>query len=416
MSLYPVIGTWAFAPELLGKRMSFISGPRQVGKTTLALLFLEKMGQGEHYYNWDTLGVRGDFARNPLFFLERIPEPPPPPMAGGEPRYLVVFDEFHKHPRWKELLKSYYDEFGHFIRFVVCGSARLDVYRKGGESLLGRYFPFKMFPLGPKDVVKGEKFDREKAWVPGERVELTQPPPEFKEAVFALYRLTGFPEPFLEGREDFYRRWRGEHLSLLTTEEVRDLSRISDLMRLQTLALLLPERVGSLLSLNNLAKTLSVAHATVSTWLDAMEQVYLVFRVPPYSARLSRAVRKEKKLYFWDWGVIEEPGKRFENFIAVQLNRAVSAWTEWGKGAFSLFFLRTKEGKEVDFLVTRDGKPAMLVETKVSDASLDKNLLYFKDTLEVDLTFQVVLEGDYMRQAAPGVFVTDAARFMTLMV
>jgi len=410
------MGTWAFAPEFLGKRMSFISGPRQVGKTTLALLLLEKLNQRQHYYNWDTLGVKGEFARNPLFFLERIPEPPPPPVVGGDPKYWVVFDEFHKHRLWKEFLKGYYDEFGHFIRFVVCGSARLDVYRRGGESLIGRYFPFRMFPLGPWDVVEGEKFDRDRVWMPGIGVAFPLVSPQFKEAVLAIYKLTGFPEPFIDGREEFYRRWRDEHISLLTTEEVRDLSRISDMVRFQALAMLLPERVGSLLSINNLAQTLLVAHSTVSTWLDAMEQVYLVFRVSSYFARLSRVIKKAKKLYFWDWGVIEEQSKRLENFLAVQLTRAISAWTEWGKGSFSLFFVRTKDGREVDFLITWDGRPWMLVEVKLSETRLDNNLAYFKEALGCELAFQVVLKDDYLRQAAPGIFVIDLVRFMSILV
>ncbi len=415
MKLFPVVGTWAFSTELVGRRMSFLSGPRQVGKTTLALLHLERLGQREHYYNWDTVTVRREFARNPLFFLERIPEAPPPPGVRGEPKYWVVFDEFHKHPRWKELMKGFYDEFGHFIRFVVCGSARLDIYRRGGESLLGRYFLFRMYPLGPRDVVEGEAFSFSRAWVSGETLEISRPSREFREAVHALYELTGFPEPFFMGREDFYRRWRDEHFSLLTTEEVRDLTRISDVVRLQTLAFLLPERMGSLLSIHNLAQTLSVAHNTVATWLDAMEQVFLIFRVPPYTARLSRAIRKGRKVFFWDWGMMEDPGKRFENFLAVQLNRAVSAWTEWGKGSFSLHFLRTKDGREVDFLITRDRKPLILVEAKLADTNPDKNLLYFKKALGVDLAFQVVLKDDHLKQHAPGLFVTDIHRFLNLL-
>ena len=415
MELFPVIGTWAFDPAFLGRRMSFISGPRQVGKTTLALGFLERIGQTGLYYNWDTISVRRKFAQNPLFFLEGIPEPPPP-TATGEPKYWVVFDEFHKHPKWKDLLKGFHDEFRHFIRFVVCGSARLDVYRKGGESLLGRYFMFRTFPLSPKDIVEGEKFHFSRTWNPNEKIGLIDPSAEFKEAVFQIYNLTGFPEPFLAGSKEFYMRWRDEHFSLLTTEEIRDLSRITDIVRLQTLAFLLPERVGSLLSLNNLAKIVSVSHATVVTWLDAMEQVYLIFRIPPYSTRLARAIRKNEKLYFWDWGMIEDPGKRFENFLAVQLLRAVSAWKEWGWGNFSLNFVRTKDGREADFLVTKDRKPWILVEAKVSDSTLDRNLLYFKEALGVKLAFQVLLEGDLRKQITPGVFVTDVGRFLKLLV
>jgi predicted AAA+ superfamily ATPase len=205
-----------------------------------------------------------------------------------------------------------------------------------------------MFPLGPRDVVEGEKFKPTGSWNPLEQPAFSKPAQEFKDALRNLYHLTGFPEPFLAGRKDFYRRWRDEHLSLLATEEIRDLSKISDLVRLQTLAFLLPERVGSILSINNLAQALSCAHVTVSTWLDALEQVHMIFKVPPYIGKLSRAIRKEKKVYFWDWGVVEDEGKR------------------------------TKDGRETDFLITRDQKALILVEAKLSGTNPDDSLRFFR--------------------------------------
>jgi len=201
MGLFPIIGQWAFDPDLLGRRMSFISGPRQVGKTTLALLTLKKLKQEQNYYNWDTIGVNRRFAQTPFFFLENIPEPfsESYPLERSFPRYWIIFDEFHKHPKWKKLLKGYYDELGHFVRFVVCGSARLDLFRQTGESLLGRYFLFRMFPLGPNDVVSGKAFDFRKTWKPGSALAFSPLTPEWKEAVKQLYEISGFPEPFLQG-------------------------------------------------------------------------------------------------------------------------------------------------------------------------------------------------------------------------
>ncbi|RLB07272.1 MAG: hypothetical protein DRG59_06635 [Deltaproteobacteria bacterium] len=416
MKIFPVLGKWAFDPEFLGRRMSFVYGPRQIGKTTLALLTLQKVGQEHNYYNWDTIGVKRRFAQNPLFFLENIPEPAPPTGLPGKPKYSVVFDEFHKHSKWKEILKGYFDEFGSFVRFIVCGSARLDIFRKSGESLLGRYFPFKMLPLGPKDITEGESFERSKTWNPTQSPELIEVSREFKGVVQNLYHLTGFPEPFLVGRRDFYTRWKDEHLSLLTREEVRDLSRISDLVRLQTLVFLLPERIGSILSLNKLAKILSCAQSTVKTWLDALEQVFLIFRIPPFTGKLSRTIKKEQKVYFWDWGIVEDEAKRFENFLAVQLYRTVSAWTEWGWGSFGLFFIRTKDGKETDFLITQNQTPIILIEAKLSDTRPDSSLLYFKNRLSAKLAFQVTLEETQLRQISPGIFIIDVYRFLNLMV
>ncbi|CAD7775953.1 MAG: hypothetical protein KCCBMMGE_00389 [Candidatus Methanoperedenaceae archaeon GB37] len=415
MNLYQIIGKWAFSASFLGKRMCFLTGPRQIGKTTLSLLHLKSLRQEKNYYNWDTLGVKKLYAENPLFFLENLPEIPPPPAPNLMPKYWIVFDEFHKHPNWKNLLKGYYDEFGHFLRFVVCGSARLDLFRLTGESLLGRYFLFKMFPLGPRDITEGGNFSLKHCWYPENTLNITLPSSDFKEAVETLFRLSGFPEPFLMGRAEFYNRWKEEHISLLTTEEIRDLSKISDLVRLQTLVFLLPERVGAPVSLNKLAHILECAYNTVKTWIEALEKVYLFFRISPFMGKISRSLKKEKKLYFWDWGILSEGGKRFENFIAVQLIRTLSAWNEWGWGRFELYYVRTKEGKEVDFLVVKNGKPFMLIETKLSEVNLDPSLLYFKKRLNAPYAFQVIYHPDFLKQVTPGIFVIDASRFLYLL-
>ena len=407
---------WALNPAFLGRRMSFIAGPRQVGKTTLVQGYLQDIKQEYLYYNWDAITTKRKYSENQLFFLENIPEAVPAPNHSSIPRFWVALDEFHKHPGWKEMLKGYYDEFGHFIRFVICGSARLDFFRRSGESLLGRYFLFRMYPMGPRDILSSGDFDPHSAWVPGKKIPLDDPDEAFKEAVGQLISLTGFPEPFFAGTMEFYRRWQDAHISLLTSEEVRDLSKITDIARIQLLASLLPERVGSPLSINSLTTSLRCAHATVKNWLEALAQVYLIFFIPPYTSSLARSIRKEQKIYYWDWGIHRDEGKRFENFLAVQLTKAVSAWNECGLGTFSLHYVRTKDGRETDFLITNEGKPVLLVEPKISDAHLDKNLVYFKEKTGAKLSFQVVMKADgLLSQKAPSVFVMDVNRFLSLL-
>ena len=407
---------WALNSAFLGRRMSFIAGPRQVGKTTLVQAHLKHLHQEDLYYNWDTVTTKRKFSETPLFFLENIAEPVPPPGPAAAARFWVVLDEFHKHPDWKGLVKGYYDEFGHFIRFVMCGSARLDFLRRSGESLLGRYFLFKMYPLGPGDVLDVQDFEPLSAWIPGKEIPFAAPDAAFVEAVKNLVSLTGFPEPFYAGKREFYQRWLDAHIGLLTREEVRDLSRITDISRLQLLVSLLPERVGAPLSINRLTTVLKCAHSTVTNWLQALAQVYLIFFVPPYASSLARSIKKEQKVYFWDWGIHSDDGKRFENFMAVQLMKAVSAWNECGLGRFSLHYVRTKDGRETDFLITNDETPVLLVEAKISNEHLDKNVPYFKEKTGAALAFQVVQEADgLLRQKAPSVFVMDVNRFLMLL-
>ena len=416
MEISNILNQWALDESFLHGRMSFICGPRQIGKTTLVQNHLEQIKQNENYHNWDSLSLRQRFASNPLFFIENITIP----LSFGhkvsaQERQWIVFDEIHKYPQWKNILKGYYDELKTNINFVIIGSARLDYFRQSGDSLVGRYFLFKMNPLHPHDLA-GLRLNRDTAWHPkSASIPFDDSDKAFQEATAQLLELTGFPEPLSVGTKDFYERWKNNHISLITSEDLRDLSQISNIQKLQTLVFLLPERVGSPVSLNNLKNILGCAHASVQNWLEALKKVYLIFSLAPYAARLSRSVRKEQKYYFWDWGLLEEPGKKFENFIAVQLQRAVSAWNEWGKGDFNLMYVRTKDGREVDFVVTERDKPYILVESKKNDKNLAPNLKYFKSRIQAPLAFQVVETQGHLKQVDKGIFIIGLDRFLQIL-
>ena len=414
MIIDQILEQWALDLGFLHGRMSFICGPRQIGKTTLVQRHLERLDQIENYHNWDSIALRQQFASNPFFFIENIALP----LASGqkipiEKRPWVVFDEIHKYPQWKNILKGYFDEFKNKINFVITGSARLDYFRKSGDSLVGRYFLFKLHPLHPHDLT-GTRLNREAAWHPKLPMSsYDKPDKSFQDAVAQLYDLTGFPEPLSVGTKEFYERWKNNHISLITGEDIRDLTKITNIEKLQTLLFLLPERVGSPLSLNSLKSILGCAHASVQNWLEALKTVYLVFDIAPYTARLKRSVKKEHKYYLWDWGLIEDQGKRFENFIAVQLQRAVSAWTEWGKGNYQLMYVRTKDRREVDFVITEKNKPYILIECKKSDKSLAANLRYFKERIQAPLALQVIETPGYLKQVDRGTFIIGLDRFLS---
>lgn len=387
--------------------MAFIAGPRQIGKTTAVANYLADLGQPHLYYNWDTPTVRKRYAINPAFFEDDLP-------ADLKKPWLAL-DEIHKYPRWKNILKGYYDEYKNRAHFIVTGSARMDMFRKSGDSLVGRYFLYNMLPLGWHEVLN-QMPDPKTAWHPqSELPPIEQVENATSQAVNALYELTGFPQPFLAGTKEFYTRWQENYVSLLLQEDLRDLTKIVELRKLETLLYLLPERVGSPLSVNNLRQTLNCAHGTVTSWLKAFELVYLNFAIMPWSAKLSRSVVQEQKWYFWDWGLLEDEGKRFENFIAVMLQRAVAAWNEWGKGPYRLFYLRTKDGLEVDFAVADRKKIHMLVEVKASDENLAKPLSVFKEKLAVPLAFQVVRKNGVCVQRGAGTYVIGADRFLNLL-
>ncbi len=374
------------------KKMAFISGPRQVGKTTLAKSFLQS---AENYFTWDDVAFRRAWTRSPRGAIET---------RGAGP---IALDEIHKDRRWKSQLKGVFDTAGAGEGLIVTGSARLDLYRKGGDSLLGRYFPYRLHPFSV-----------------GERAASARPDELFRTAAVRfpfldLVALGGFPEPLLAGSAAKAKRWSRLRLERLLFEDVRDLRAVGDLSGMKTLTDLLPERVGSLLSINSLREDVGVAHGTLRAWLLVLETLYHSFLVPPYATRVARAVRATPKLYLFDPLAIPEtnPGARIENVTALHLLKACDYWTDTAEGVFELRFVRDKEQREVDFVVLRDRKPWLLVECRSDDVSPSPGLVHYTSTLKPAHAVQLVTRANTDRTyAALGVRVMTYDRFLAGMV
>jgi uncharacterized protein len=340
--------------EDLARKMVFLGGPRQVGKTTVALALLRPPGLETHpaYLNWDLPRHRAALLRGTI-----------PP---GEP--LIVLDEIHKFARWRGLVKGLYDTHRSSVRFLVTGSARLDYYRKGGDSLQGRYHYHRLHPfsLGELDAYGAE-------------------------STRALLRLGGFPEPLLSGSERVWRRWQRERLQRVLYDDLRDLERVREVSLIELMLDALPERVGSPLSVASLSDQLQVAHATIERWITILERLYVVFRVAPFGASKIRAVKKERKLYFWDWAQVPDAGARFENLMASQLLKYCH-WVEDTEGhTMELRFVRDVDKREVDFVVLRDRKPEFAVECKSGERTLNPAIPYFQQRTKIPRFFQTHL-------------------------
>lgn len=362
--------------------MVFLSGPRQVGKTTFALNWLASMGVEGTYFNWDDPAVKKEYIRNPLTFKNIILS-----KFHGQ-AVPIVFDEIHKHKNWKNILKGFYDTTRDKMNLLVTGSARLGTYRKSGDSLIGRYFSFQMFPLSLPEVTgdfssllyddsllsKGEGLIR--------FIERAQNP-KSEDGLKRLLTFGGFPEPHLKGSQRFLRRWHQEYRTLLTKEDVRDLSRVSDLKGLEQLIEILPSKVGSPLSINSVREDLGYHHGTLTTWIEILSRLYLIFTIRPWHRNIIRSIKKEKKLFFSDWSFLEDSGRRFENLMAVTLVRMTARFTEMGLGAFELMYIRDKEKREVDFVVIKDNRPLALFEAKEGDEAISPAGKYFAKKLEI---------------------------------
>jgi len=367
-------------------KICFISGPRQSGKTTFSKMILERFQQGS-YINWDIINHQKKIIKDPYFFENENRD--------LQERFLVVFDEIHKYKDWKNYLKGCYDGYKDEFNFLVTGSGRLDLFKKGGDSLFGRYFALNLFPFTLGEL-ENKKFI---SWDEFEQILLNGFEfKSFKTTYEQLWNFSGFPEPFLKNNIEFYNIWANERKKTVIKEDIRDAYYIKDISNIEILSTLLPFKVGSPLSINSIREDLNVAFDSIKKWLLILEQFYYIFTVKPYSKSLPRAIKKENKVYLYDWVEIEDNAAKFENLVALHLYKTITLWTQTGKGNFDLYYLRDKEKREVDFLVNKDNQLLFLVEVKLNDTDLSKNLLYFQEKLKVPYAIQVVSKSGVLKK------------------
>ena len=310
----------SFIERDLKKKIVLLGGPRQVGKTTLVQSYL-----GE-YFNWDNDDDR-------QIILNK---------RWDDSKKLLIFDELHKRPRWKTWIKGLYDKEKNKHSFLVTGSARLDVYKKGGDSLLGRCHHWRLHPFTldehPANLTKADVFKR-------------------------LMSVGGFPEPFIEN-------------------DINSLSLFADLLR---------SRVGNMIEPSNMARDIQVAPKTALLWLQILEKMYIGFSIKPFSKNINRSIVRPPKFYFFDNGdTLGDEGCRFENLVATHLLKRLQFIEDVDGYRMGLHYLRDKDGHEVDFVTTRDGEIEEIIEVKLSDEKISPNLIYFKERIKAKRVVQIV--------------------------
>lgn len=362
----------SFLRKDLARKMVFLSGPRQVGKTTLAQALLGAKHE-ERYFNWDF-----DPDRERILHGEWL--------SGSG---LIVLDEIHKHRQWRRLVKGLFDKRRREVQILVAGSARLDLYGHGGDSLQGRYHFYQLHPLSVAEL--GLRSRKE---------------------LDSLLELSGFPEPYFSGSQTEKKRWTLEHRSRLVREDLRDLERVTEVSTLERLALRLPELVGSPLSYNNLREDLGVAHATVVRWCDILERLYFLFRIYPFGSPRLRAVKKPPKHYHWDWSLVTDPGARLENLVASHLLKWCHFERDTKGRDLELSYFRDVDGREVDFVVLEDRKPIQFVECKTAARAAPKGLRYLKGRFPKVEALQLTLEDGINRVSSEDINTRSMLSFL----
>ncbi|MEW6077875.1 MAG: ATP-binding protein [Thermodesulfobacteriota bacterium] len=348
----------------LPEKIILLTGPRQAGKTTLSRMLTDSFD----YFNYDNAEHRADL-------LEK---------SWDRSKELIIFDELHKQKNWKSWLKGIFDTEGIPPSLLVTGSARLDTYRKAGDSLAGRFFQFRLHPLDLKEINAVLK------------------PDHLEKELDKLLDAGGFPEPFLKGSQPFYKRWQKSHLDIIIRQDLIELEDVQQITAIETLIQLLKRRVGSPVSYRSLAEDLRCSDKTVKRWLTILENMYVIFKVPPYHNNIARAILKSPKFYFYDTGqVIGDPGVKMENLVACALIKEIHYLEDCFGEESRLYYLKNKEGKEIDFLVTRNEAPLLMLEVKWQDNALSPNFAafekYFPGTRKIQLVKALKKEKTYLK-------------------
>ena len=338
--------------NFLQDKMVFLGGPRQVGKTTLCLHFLKPSStENPAYLNWDVPSNRYSIKKAELPTNKKI----------------ICFDELHKFKNWRSLIKGLYDTKKYKHRFLVTGSARLDYYRRGGDSLLGRYRYLRLHPFTLRELSFSKK------------------------SMDELLKFGGFPEPFFKGTEKHLRLWHKERNYRIVNDDLRDLEQVKELNAIEMLADALPDRVGAPLSVKNLADDLSANHSTLRRWIQILDNIYYSYRISPYGPPRIRAVKKEQKLYLWDWSAIEDRAFRFENMVASHLLKYCHFLEDTEGFKMELRFLRDTDKREIDFVILKNKKALFAVECKAGEKQASPHIKYFKERTDIPKFYQVHL-------------------------
>lgn len=365
--------------ENLWKKLSsygkivFLSGPRQSGKTTFSKNIAKSFANSD-YFNWDSLSDKKRFSKNPAFFQELNRKDNSKP--------LIILDEIHKYKKWKSYLKGIYDEFSNDYSILITGSGRLDIGQKGGDALSGRYAQMNMFPFTISELSESAGDIDSFIANPLKNVNLAKNT-GIEHLWDQLFNFGGFPEPFIKKDKEFLNIWSDSYLKQLVRDDIRSVIDLKNADSMELLVSMLPSKIGSPISMNNIAEDLHVSFETVKNWLKILDSFYVTFSLSSWSKKIARSILKSKKIYLFNYTEISDEALRYENMVALDLYSTIIRWKQNGKGDYGLFYIRNKEKEEIDFVITKDNEPKVLVEAKLNDTELSKSLTYFQKTLKI---------------------------------
>ena len=262
--------------------------------------------------------------------------------------------------------------------------------------MAGRFFQYRLHPLDLKEICTVLQPDSPDA------------------ALTALMEIGGFPEPYLKGSKRFYNRWKRSHLDIIIRQDLLDLENVRQISSVETLIQLLRKRVGSPLSYKSLAEDLQCSDKTVKRRLTMLENLYVIFRITPYHKNIARSLIKAPKIYFYDTGqVIGDAGIKLENLTACALLKEIHYIEDCYGEEATLHYARTKDGKEIDFLIVKNDTPFMLLEVKPAGDRASAHFAHFGKHFPGIKKVQLVKDLKREKTFPDGVEIRSAGRWLS---
>lgn len=360
------------------QQMVILEGPRASGKTCLLDAVKESVGDFV-ILDWCISADRELILAGPEKIYSKINH------ASQLP--IVAFDNLYLYKEWKNLLKGYYDVLSGRCKLIIIMAEKTDVYRTGQDSMMGRYFSYHIHPYSVAELCGRSDFTKEYV-----------PPQKLSEEVWNnLFVYGGFPEVFNKSKKAFHATWQNNFRNSIIKHDIRELSKINNSQLLDLLSQILIQSVGEPLNFSRIARNMQSTTPSVQSWYQLLLDHYYGFMILPWSKDIKRTIRKAPKFYLYDWSQHSDTRLRIENLVACHLKKFVEFFTDIGLGNYSLHYIRDKEHRGVDFLVAKDDKPWMIIDVKKSNKmKINSFLLYFYKQLDVQHTFQLVFDMEYI--------------------
>ena len=391
------------------KQMVFIAGPRLAGKITFTQILAENFNNSL-YFNWDILDEKRKLVENPSFYEEVQRRDNSIP--------LIIFDELHKYSNWKNYLKSVYDRDSANYKFVVSGSGRLDMYQKGGDSLAGRYLMFYLWPFTLAELA-GNNLSLEQFL--SNPIEVRTCPNETLTIWNNLSQFSGFPDPFLNENGHYYNIWSNTYKKQLLREDIRDLASLKKLEDVEVLFSLLPSKISSPLSMASLSKDMHVSFDSVRSWIEVFENFFMVFRIPPWSRKISRAITQEKNCIFSIMPGLNRPLRIPQQNLKIWLRSSFfgpyPTGIISGLGISLCITSETRISRRLIFSFPTNKSHSFSLKPKLSDDHTAKSLIKFQNVLKIPAV-QLVNEGDICKLVSNGnlkIMITSADHWLSLL-